>query len=393
MVGSLEKEAVDAPPTFSPHASRITRRPARAPLLLYAEDNIGLQAMFRLRAGESKIDLVQAFGGSGQTLEAVRRGLEWLKKHQHNDGYWSLHEFYNREPGKNYSGKASVKSDTAATGFGLLPFLGDGHTHVGGKYQSTVRKGLEWLVEHQKEDGDLATTTNDNTHMYAHAIAAIALCEAYGMSKDENLREPAQRAIDFIASAQHEPSGGWRYNPKQDADTSVVGWQVMALKSGQMAALNIPQRTLDLVPKWLKSVERGTGKYEYQRGRGPTPAMTAEALLCLQYLGADRNDPRLKAGADYLLENLPGKGNVNSYYWYYGTQMMFHMQGEPWQQWNNALRDMLVETQVKEGHLSGTWDPKGEWEDRAGRVYGTALRLLMLEVYYRHLPLYQVLGQ
>lgn len=393
VVGSLEKETVDAPPSFSPIASRIARRPARAPLLIYAEDNIGLQAMFRMRQGEAKRDVVRAFGGSDETLAAVRRGLEWLQKHQHADGYWSLEKFYHQDPGKSYPGGGNVSSDTAATGFGLLPFLGDGHTHVSGQYQSSVRKALEWLVKHQKENGDLATTTGSNTHMYAHAIAAIALCEAYGMSKDPELRDPAQRAIDFIVQAQHRPSGGWRYNPNQAADTSVVGWQVMAMKSGQMAALSVSQDSLNLVHKWLDSVEgkgREAGRFEYQRGRGVTPAMTAEALLCLQYLGADRNDRRLRAGADYLLENLPDKGKVNSYYWYYATQVMYHLQGEPWRQWNNALRDMLVETQHKEGHLAGTWDVKGEWEDRGGRIYSTSLRLLMLEVYYRHLPLYQL---
>jgi hypothetical protein len=70
---------------------------------------------------------------------------------------------------------------------------------------------------------------------------------------------------------------------------------------------------------------------------------------------------------------------------------MYHMQGEHWEQWNGRLSNMLVETQRREGSMAGTWDPDDQWERQGGRIMSTSLRLLMLEVYYRHLPLYQVL--
>ncbi len=230
--------------------------------------------------------------------------------------------------------------------------------------------------------------------MYCHAIPAIALCEAYGMTKDPDLQGPAQRAVDFIVKAQTKALGGWRYQPRVDSDTSVVGWQVMALKSAQMAALNVPDETLDGARAWLDRVAghgNERGQFRYRPGEKFTSAMTAEGLLCRQYLGADRTHPQLQAGAAYLLKHLPRKGQENSYYWYYGTQVMYHMQGRYWPQWNAALRDMLVQGQRKDGPLAGTWDPADQYEWQAGRIYATALRLLMLSVYYRHLPLYQVL--
>ena len=88
-------------------------------------------------------------------------------------------------------------------------------------------------------------------------MASIALCEAYGMTKDAKLREPAQKAIDYIIKAQHAPSGGWRYQPNQPADTSVVGWQMMALKSGEMAGLTVPPKVFEGIKKWLASVRSG----------------------------------------------------------------------------------------------------------------------------------------
>jgi hypothetical protein len=360
---------------------------------MYAEGNIGLQAMFRMRQSEDKQDLATAAGGTSESLAAVHRGLEWLVQHQHPNGYWSLHRFYQQIPGRDYGGAGNFECDVAATGFALLPLLGDGHTHISGQYQFAVSRGLNWMLTQQKRDGELSGKLGHNCRMYAHAIAAIVLCEAYGMTKDPKLRDPAQRAIDFIVAAQHRPSGGWRYDPQQAADTSVVGWQVMAMKSGQMAALNVSQDSLDLVHKWLRSVEgkgAGIGTFRYQVGSAITPAMTAEGLLCLEYLGAQPGDPRLQSGVKYLLGHLPRKGEETSYYWYYGTQVMYHFQGDAWRQWNLALRDMLVQTQVKTGRLAGTWDPADQWDYQAGRLYASALRLLALEVYFRHLPLYRL---
>jgi hypothetical protein len=394
--GRVGRETASPLPTFGAELARASQPSGGALARVLARENIKLEHALDLRQADVKDDALIALGGSRESREAVRRGLEWLKRHQHADGHWSLEKFYNELPGKDYSGKGNVASDTAATGFGLLPLLGDGHTHLAGEHQDAVRRGVRWLVANQKPDGELNVRAAYPTRMYAHAVATIALCEAYGMTKDAALREPAQRAIAFIVQSQHQQLGGWRYDPKNESDTSVLGWQVMALKSGQMAALDVPSRTFELVGQYLGRVEgKGNefGQFRYRPNEQFTPAMAAEGLLCVQYLGAGRDDPRLTAGVKYLLSHLPQKGGDTSYYWYYGTQVLYHLQGEPWKQWNAALRDMLVATQLKDGHLAGTWDPKDQWEQRGGRLYATSLRLLMLEVYYRHLPLYRVYGQ
>jgi hypothetical protein len=213
------------------------------------------------------------------------------------------------------------------------------------------------------------------------------------MTKDPALRQPAQRALDFIARAQNPTTGGWRYTPGMPGDTSVLGWQVMALKSGELASLTVPPQALEGAKRWLKSVEgnRPTGGQFGYLNATPTPAMTAQGLLCLQLMGTRRSDPRLVAGADFLLRNLPQRNVDTSYYWYHATQVMYHMQGKYWKAWNERLRDMLVSTQRTQGPMAGTWDPVDAREKTGGRICSTALRLLMLEVYYRHLPLYQQL--
>ena len=113
-----------------------------------------------------------------------------------------------------------------------------------------------------------------------------------------------------------------------------------------------------------------------------------------QYLGASRNDSALNTGAKWLQQRLPHLSNRNAYYWYYGTQVMFHLQGEHWQNWNASIRPLLESTQVQQGPSAGSWDPDGAKRGHAGgRHYVTCLNLLMLEVYYRHLPLYINLRQ
>ena len=338
-----------------------------------------------LRQGDTRKKYIKLLGGTDETEKAVNLGLEWLAKHQEKDGSWDLKKF-----------QANVKSNTAATGMALLPFLAAGHTQKAGQYQQTVAKGLKWLVDNQKENGDLLAK-GDQQHMYSIGIAAIPLCEAYGMTQDPELKAAAQKSLDFICKAQHQGTGGWRYTPNTAADTSVVGWQMMALKSGEMAGLSIPQKTLDNVLRWLASVEggqKGVGGLFGYTSRGASPAMTAEGLLCLQFMHVNRNDPRMLAGADYLLKHLPDvKQSRTSYYWYYATQVMYHMQGKYWETWNERLPEVLVKSQVKNGKFAGTWEPRDQWEKRGGRIFATAMKLLMLEVYYRHLPLYEQLDE
>ncbi len=282
----------------------------------------------------------------------------------------------------------------AATGLALLAFLGAGHSHRSGEYQSEVGRGIDWLVRSQKPGGDLFTDESQFLWLYSHGMAAIALSEAYGMTKDSALKEPAQKSLDFIVAAQHTDFGAWRYRPRFESDTSVSGWQLMALKSGQMAGLSVPQSAYDGVSRWLDSVENKSspGRFAYHPSKPDSQAMTAEGLLMRQYLGVGRSDPSLMAGASYLNQYLPRLEERDTYYWYYATQVMFHMQGEYWSVWNSKIRDLLVDSQEKGVGLAGSWSPasptKSKWGEAGGRHYLTCLNLLMLEVYYRHLPLY-----
>ncbi|NQU23847.1 MAG: terpene cyclase/mutase family protein [Candidatus Nealsonbacteria bacterium] len=350
--------------------------------------------MFAGRDPQARAQAVQTSGGTSATEAAVARGLLFLARHQHPDGHWSLNTYHNTSDcdATCRAGIGRSRSDVAATSLALLPFLGAAQTHRDGDYTKEVYRGLKWLLDQQKEDGDLRG--QGDGQMYAHGQAAIALCEAYALTGDEQLREPAQLALNFIIKAQHS-GGGWRYTPGQAGDTSVVGWQLMALKSGQMAYLYVPSKTFRKAALFLDHVQADKvgGRYGYQRG-GSTPTMTAEALLCRQYLGWPKDHPGLRAGARYLLdEHSPKASRPNIYYWYYATQMMHHLGGDRWDRWNARMRDVMVQMQETKGHAAGSWSPSGRgtdggFADRGGRIYMTALAICTLEVYYRHMPIY-----
>lgn len=345
-----------------------------------------------MRTSDARREAARTLGGSTESEDAVELGLAWLASVQSADGHWSIKEFPGDATPKIKS--ESFKADSAATGLALLAYLGAGYTHQSGKYQDVVDRGVKWLLQHQKPDGDLFADELEFVWLYSHGMASIALCEAYGMTKDATLKDPAQRALNFIVASQHPDFGGWRYRPRFESDTSVSGWQLMALKSGEMSGLIVPKETYAGVSRWLDSVQskKSPGQFSYHPTEEASPTMTAEGLLMRQYLGAKRNDAQLIAGANFLQTRLPDFGQRDSYYWYYATQVMFHMQGEHWSAWNNSLRDTLVETQAKTGLLTGSWDPAlptpEKWSNAGGRHYVTCLNLLMLEVYYRHLPLY-----
>jgi hypothetical protein len=334
--------------------------------------------------------LLGAYGGTAGTQTAVMEGLRWLARNQRKDGRWSLVGPYQSGLDKG------AENMEAATGMALLAFQGAGFTprsNPSEPFTKVVRRAWDRFLKQQDEQGNFFQSGRTHARLYTHAIGTIALCELYGMTGDSRYREPAQRAIDYCVKIQ-SPEGGWRYFPGKDSDTSVTGWFMMALQSARMAGLDVPSDTLDRTSQFLDSVERDGGRrYAYQSKDAATRSMSAEGLLCRQYLGWARSDPRLQEGADLLIEYLPTweSGERNAYYWYYATQVCHHMEGRHWRHWNEAMRKVLPANQVRQGRERGSWIPSGDkWGHAGGRLTITCLSIYMLEVYYRHLPIYQL---
>lgn len=343
------------------------------------------------RTQEARSILLKAFGGTATSEAAVASGLQWLKRHQNSDGSWSF-DHRHEACGDDCPNAGTLdKNRVGATGMALLCFVGAGHTHQQGKYQDQVLQGLEFLAKsfHEADEkGDMRGLSYGNSGMYAQGLVTIALCELYGLTRDRRLRPMAQACVDYIIDAQHPENGGWRYRIQQpDGDTSVVGWQIMAMTSADMAGLNVPGRVKVRAERFLDSVQlEGGAYYGYVRPEKKA-STTAIGLLCRMYYGWQTDHPAIQRGVEFLSEQGPAEDN--QYYNYYATQVLHHFGGPKWQNWNRVMREQLVSTQSKQGHAAGSWTPRDPHGRTGGRLYATCLSILTLEVYYRHLPLYR----
>jgi hypothetical protein len=349
------------------------------------------------RFAENRDQLAALGGGSPQTERAVRSALGWLADAQSDNGGWDASKF---GAGKELKvlghdrGGAGANADMGVTGLALLAFLGSGHTHRSGAYTHEVAAGLEYLRQQQRGDGSLYGEAELFARMYCHSMATFAVCEAYALTQDTRLEPMATSAVRYGLSMQHPSDGGWRYRRGDTGDTSQLGWQVMTLKSAELAGIPVPGTTWTRIESFLRRVRRGSagGLACYRPETPATRTMTAEALFCRQLLAHGGNDS-LNAAAqreaiESLSQELPAASRRNLYYWYYATLALHNAKddspraAEAWDDWNQALTAALITTQQDDG----SWTNDTTWGGYGGRVYTTALSALCLEVYYRYSP-------
>ena len=337
----------------------------------------------------------------------LRLGLEWLARHQSPDGRWDADNYMsNGDPklGALCTGKGSAMYDVGVSGLALLAFLGAGHTHREGPHKLTVRKGLKWMKSQQDAEGCFGSR-GDPHFTYNHAIAALAMAEAYGMTRSGLWRNVAQNGINFVMKCQN-PYKAWRYGERPGGnDISVSGWMVMALKSAKMSGLDMNDTALQWAHDFCKEMtDEETGRTGYtKRGERPVRAegrleqypaeesesMTAAGMLIRIFAGEDpKTSDAIKMGAELISRRLPvwapKQGKADMYYWYYATLSMFQVGGREWTAWNNRMKPAIIDTQRGDGNFGGSWDPVGPWGEDGGRVYSTALMTMCLEVYYRY---------
>jgi uncharacterized protein YfaP (DUF2135 family) len=379
--------------------------------------------LYAKRTQGNRQQWITSYGGSALSEKGVDEGLDWLARHQHGDGYWA-----NRCLGGNSADSrceasdpctgAGVVCEMAHSGLALLAFQAGGHYYFNQqKYSDVVRRGLDWLVEHQAKDGGLvgtvATASRQGVYyhhyaMYEHGIATFALADACAAAKASGVK-PDSRYLDALAKAvalieqQQHTDGGWRYvESKRDinsfkstvTDTSVVGWQVLALKSAREAGIDFGPECLAGIRTFFAHRATGSdGRTGYtNRRKLITEATTGVGMLAHQFLLNEPDAPLVQDAADYLAKEaplrwgtLPRPGDSRDYYlWYNCTLAMFQAGGDNWKHWNDVVRDTILKLQEHTGCARGSWSPDCRWGDTGGRIFSTALAVLTLEVYYRY---------
>ncbi len=336
------------------------------------------------RPGTLSTEIIEGLGGSDATQEAIASALNWFEKNQERDGHWDISKHGGEEG-----------HDVAATGLILLCYYGWGATHTAeGPHRDVVTRALNWLIDEMQRDRQGRLTgrlTGKGGNMYDHAIATIALCEAYTLSQDHNLLAPARKAVDFIVDAQNPETGGWRYEPRKDSDILVTGWQYLALKSARLAGIEVDDAVFERADKWIDVCEEGerSGLYSYQPGyKHRSGTMIATGMFSRQLAGIPPREPGMKKSAAWLHTHPFKVKDLDVYYLYYGTLALYQHQGSKWNNWNEKMKKTLPGLQRKGMFNAGSWDPSGHLGPRMGRAVTTALCALSLEVYYRILPMY-----
>ncbi|MBA4016832.1 MAG: hypothetical protein C0483_06570 [Pirellula sp.] len=364
---------------------------AQSPLLAAVDTGKYKTKLGQIRSAGQRMQAVIYRGGSVESEKAVALALVWIAKHQLPDGSWS---FDHRTSGdcRGQCRHAGTMSNAriAATALAMLPFLAAGETHKQGRYKKEIDAGLKFLLRNMQSNGAL---TQGGGTMYSQALATVVLCELSAITRDRDLLKPSRTAMGYIVAAQDPRGGGWRYFPGMPGDTSVTGWQVMALKSADNAYHPVPPVSLEGARKFLDYVQQDGGSaYGYATPDEASTASTPVGLLCRMQMGWTRDEPALIHGVEALMVRGPLPNNM--YYNFYATQVLHHFGGPHWTEWNKRMRDHLVRTQATAGHETGSWHFEEVTREDAlaplvgGRLYTTALAALTLEVYYRYLPLY-----
>ncbi len=384
-----EEQSVQEPQVAEAAPSDVLQETAAS-----AADSTSDSAAVDGRSAEGRAMMLQKYGGSAASESAVQRALQWLAARQRPDGSWDFVDV-------GTSGNAGrVHNPIGGTAYALLPFLAAGQSHRDKEstHRKTVEAGLNYLLKagvRTPAGFDLRGVLNKgdkdkepNEAYYVHGAAALALCEAWLMTKDRRLKPAAEDAIQFLVNSQDPQGGGWRYLPRQPGSTSVTATQLMALAAAKKSGFRIPDATFNKASFYLDSVQvDADGRYGYEvQKKSYQISVTAMALLSRMYLGWGRDDGNLRGGIQLLDKRGPYD---NLYYTYFATQVMRNWGGDEWERWNKRMRDDLIHWQELDGPAAGSWTPRDRdhYSLAGGRLLTTCLATLTLEVYYRYQPI------
>ncbi|HEV3344914.1 MAG TPA: prenyltransferase/squalene oxidase repeat-containing protein [Pirellulales bacterium] len=353
-------------------------------------------------------------GGTAESELGVADGLDWLARHQAEDGHWGpdcVGPDGSRCEKEHPCGGPGGRYEAALTGLAVLAFQAGGNYDFNGrKYTANVRRGLDWLVARQGANGEIVGLLNPHTpipsnrvyydqrYMYEHAIATFALAEACAVARaaqrhaDEKYLAAVIKAVRFIEAQQHD-DGGWRYRPiKPDrSDTSISGWAMLALKTAKEADLKVNPATVSKMTEFFKHMaDPLTGRTRYEGSQHVTDATTGVGMMVDEFINHQTDSALIHLASDYLAGQAESRwggdrpGDPDFYLWYNCTLAMFLAGGDPWNRWNNVVRNHVLTLQIHGSDCArGSWEPKGQWGSEGGRIFSTALAVLTLEVYYR----------
>jgi Prenyltransferase and squalene oxidase repeat len=327
-------------------------------------------------AGPERPDMVTA-----DTEQAIENGLAYLARTQAPDGSWRANAAW----GGSYP--------VCMTALAGLAMMAGGNTPVEGPYAPNVRKAVDFLIGSVNPTGLIARMEEESRPMHGHGFAMLTLAQAYGMERDPTrqarIKRVLEKAIQLTGKSQSQ-AGGWLYTPDSGGDEgSVTVTQIQGLRACRNAGIRVPKSIIDNATAYIENSANPDGGIRYRAAQdvgGSRPAITAAAVATMYNAGAYEHPVALKA-LDFLkkhLENAQG-GRAFSGHEFYGTlyaaQAMYLSSDENWKHYFPTIRDWLIQSQDKN---DGSWVG-----DSVGPTYGTSIALVVLQLPYARLPIFQ----
>jgi hypothetical protein len=314
-----------------------------------------------------------------ETLKAVRNGLDYLARTQSDDGAWR-----DGQGGQAYPCAVSALACTA--------MLANGCSPTRGRYSEQLQRGTEYMIKCGGNKSGLITGANqDNGQpMHGHGFALMYLASVYGMESKESRRNAIRDAViggvNLTARGQ-SGAGGWTYIPGSGDEGSVTVTQVQALRAAQNCGIEVPKGTIEEAVRYLErcSTPEGGICYSLGSGGGARLAISAAAVATL-YNAGEYDSPLANRCLDYVWTQFEGrkgwsKGGGHDFYTHLYASQAFYMAGDKyWDVYFPPTRDLLLKMQASDG----SWDGDG-----IGKTYGTAIALIVLQLPYKFMPVYQ----
>jgi hypothetical protein len=312
-----------------------------------------------------------------ETLRAVGKGLDYLAGQQADDGSWIT------GGGQAYP--------VAMTGLAGTAFLAHGHSPTRGKYARNVQGAVEFLVRCSTPNGLLTGPTQDSGQpMHGHGFALMFLASAYGMITKESLRREVRDAIRkgvTLTSQGQSAEGGWTYIPGGGDEGSVTVTQVQALRAAQNAGFLVPRAVIEEAANYLEKCRTPEGGIQYSLGAGGAPRLPISAAAVATLYNAGQFDSPIAIDClkyvwgQFRATEGWNKGGGHAFYSHLYAAQGFYMAGdEYWDVYFPATRDQLLAMQGGDGSWNG---------DGIGQVYGTAIAVIILQLPFKYLPVFQ----
>ena len=401
-------------PVPSPPAKQVSTKPAPVNSVANVISPVSMKAMLGSRNPGAIGAATRGGNGWGdpRTEACVLKVLWWLKAMQDPDGSWS----------KNSSGSRNKVANAALA---ILTYLAHGeYPGSPSPYQKdfgpVVMNAVNYLLNQFQNDSRGVRMKGSDGNEYAFLIATYALCEAYGMTKNPDVKDVAFACLERIVQNQG-PTGGWDYklNKASDRDdVSFAGWAIQALKAGKMAGLH-PEGLDECIKKAIRCLQTrnfSKGTFKYTASNNSHPGLAGVGCLAMQLLGYGSKSEVYESlnymrdwkpsfeGADLPHNGKPSSGNVcPQYYCYYATQCKYQagmkegaskVDQQTWYDWNKAMKDLytkkIIDLEEKVKDWAGQEHKQGYYKNNdnyTSRPYmDSCLAALQLMVYYRYLP-------